>query len=593
MKHKNLFNPFVALFLVLVLGGGVLLAGQARAQAPSEPITLEASPDAALGSAFTYQGRLLDGGTPVDGACDFEFSLWDDPSAGSQIGTTQSKSGVTVSDGYFGVSLDFGVTAFDGEARYLDITVDCDGSSTPLSPRVTLSGAPYAHSLRPGAVISGAESTGLKVETSAGGTATALLAYASSQTGQTSGVWGSTNSVEGGVGVVGRAEATSGTAYGLYGISFSAGGTGVYGTAPTTGTVGIATGSGGVGVYGKSSATSGDTAGVVGECDSSEGAGVSGYADATSGTNYGVYGNTSSPDGYGVYATNTAAGGASDEPTAIYGEVNAADGFALYGLNNSGRGIAGEGSGRYGVGGFSDTSFGVFGKSMSGGVGVMGEGVYTGTAGIALATDGNTSGVYGESTSPYGSGGRFMDLSDSNPRESAAVWAGSYWSDILRGYELNEDGSIANLRFRVNYGGEVYADGSYNTPAADFAEMLPASGDLEAGDVLVIGPDGKLARSTAAYSSAVVGVYSTQPGFVGGAGKGSTDRVPLAIMGIVPVKVSAENGSIAPGDLLVASSIPGHAMRAGDNPRVGTVIGKALASLPSGTGVIQMLVMLQ
>jgi hypothetical protein len=118
---------------------------------------------------------------------------------------------------------------------------------------------------------------------------------------------------------------------------------------------------------------------------------------------------------------------------------------------------------------------------------------------------------------------------------------------------------------------------------------------LEPGDVLIIGSDGKLARSAEANTNAVVGVYSTKPGFVGGAGDDidSTDKIPLAIMGIVPVKVSAENGPINPGDLLVTSSIPGHAMRAGDNPRIGTVVGKALEGLESGTGIIQMLVVLQ
>jgi hypothetical protein len=97
----------------------------------------------------------------------------------------------------------------------------------------------------------------------------------------------------------------------------------------------------------------------------------------------------------------------------------------------------------------------------------------------------------------------------------------------------------------------------------------------------------------------VVGVYSTEPGFVAGnkldedGNPLEPERIPLAVIGVVPVKVSAENGAIHPGDLLVASSTPGHAMKAGANPAVGTVIGKALGSVESGTGVIQMLVMLQ
>jgi hypothetical protein len=151
------------------------------------------------------------------------------------------------------------------------------------------------------------------------------------------------------------------------------------------------------------------------------------------------------------------------------------------------------------------------------------------------------------------------------------------------------------VRFSVDRNGRVYAYGGFYSPAADLAEMFPAAAGLEPGDVLVVGFDGQLARSSAAYQPTVVGVYSTHPGFVGGS-SGDADpagKVPLAIGGIVPVKASAENGPIQPGDLLVASSTPGHAMKAGPNPAVGTVLGKALESLEGGSGLIQMLVMLR
>ena len=68
--------------------------------------------------------------------------------------------------------------------------------------------------------------------------------------------------------------------------------------------------------------------------------------------------------------------------------------------------------------------------------------------------------------------------------------------------------------------------------------------------------------------------------------------VPLAVVGIVPCKVSAENGPIAVGDLLVTAATPGHAMR-DDAPAVGTVLGQALEPLPSGRGVIEIMVTLQ
>jgi hypothetical protein len=69
--------------------------------------------------------------------------------------------------------------------------------------------------------------------------------------------------------------------------------------------------------------------------------------------------------------------------------------------------------------------------------------------------------------------------------------------------------------------------------------------------------------------------------------------IQLTMSGVVPVKASAENGPIQPGDLLVSSSTPGYAMRAGPNPPQGTVIGKALQALAEGLGLIQILATLQ
>jgi hypothetical protein len=68
----------------------------------------------------------------------------------------------------------------------------------------------------------------------------------------------------------------------------------------------------------------------------------------------------------------------------------------------------------------------------------------------------------------------------------------------------------------------------------------------------------------------------------------------MAMVGRVPTKVSAENGSIKVGDLLVSSSTMGYAMKGTDRTQMlGAVIGKALGSLDSGTGVIEVLVTLQ
>ena len=71
-------------------------------------------------------------------------------------------------------------------------------------------------------------------------------------------------------------------------------------------------------------------------------------------------------------------------------------------------------------------------------------------------------------------------------------------------------------------------------------------------------------------------------------------EVPLAVVRIVPCKVSAESGPIEVGDLLVTSSTPGHTMKGVDrSKRVGSVVGKSLERLEQGTGVIRVLATLQ
>ncbi len=103
---------------------------------------------AALGTAFTYQGHLKKDGTPVNGNCDFLFSLWDAETGGNQIGSNVEKTNVPVSNGLFTVQLDFGSGAFQGDARWLEITIKCAGDlGYVLSPRQLLTPAPYALAL--------------------------------------------------------------------------------------------------------------------------------------------------------------------------------------------------------------------------------------------------------------------------------------------------------------------------------------------------------------------------------------------------------------------------------------------------------------
>lgn len=152
-------------------------------------------------------------------------------------------------------------------------------------------------------------------------------------------------------------------------------------------------------------------------------------------------------------------------------------------------------------------------------------------------------------------------------------------------------------------------DGTF-VAGSDFAEALPALGDkaeFTPGDVLVLSTQspGRIERSSRPNDPRVAGVYSTRPGILGAEkGDGITrvdaDDVPVAIVGIVPTKASAENGPIEVGDMLTTSSTPGHAMKA--SPVMvggvavypgGVLIGKALEPLKAGTGLIRVLVTLR
>lgn len=192
-----------------------------------------------------------------------------------------------------------------------------------------------------------------------------------------------------------------------------------------------------------------------------------------------------------------------------------------------------------------------------------------------------------------------------------------------------------HLQLRLDNDGNLSIEGNYSSGGADYAERIAVEDPDVAygiGDVLVISTEQDRAVTLAdeANSTRVIGVYSANPGFVAGADLpgeqvrqeraalqaagidpddheaveaafGSAElteietndgKINVAIAGIVPVNVSAENGAIERGDLLTTASIPGHAMKA-TNPQIGSILGKAMGELDEGTGVIEVLVMLQ
>jgi hypothetical protein len=158
-------------------------------------------------------------------------------------------------------------------------------------------------------------------------------------------------------------------------------------------------------------------------------------------------------------------------------------------------------------------------------------------------------------------------------------------------------------KIRFNKAGKGFFNGGTQTGGADVAEAFEVEGSVRAyepGDVLVISTssDRRVERSGSAYSTLVVGVYATKPGVLlteGSIDDNLDDTVPLGVVGVIPTKVSAENGPIRRGDLLVTAKTPGHAMLGTARSRMlGATIGKALQEFRGpGTGVIKVLVNIQ
>jgi hypothetical protein len=130
--------------LILALLGVTLLGSSqpiAKAGYEFQPV----SPVAPNGTGFTYQGFLNQGNSPANGDYDFQFILYDALVGGAQVGSTLSLEDVSVSQGLFTVTLDFGAV-FDGTALFLEISVrsgDSSGAYDSLSPRQALTPAPF------------------------------------------------------------------------------------------------------------------------------------------------------------------------------------------------------------------------------------------------------------------------------------------------------------------------------------------------------------------------------------------------------------------------------------------------------------------
>jgi hypothetical protein len=283
------------------------------------------------------------------------------------------------------------------------------------------------------------------------------------------------------------------------------------------------------------------------------------------------------------------------DDSGIVGNAKAPDGYGVYGASSDGK--------SWGI--LGSTGTGVTGQSSNGSTGLIGsvDPVYSQPVGVFGSS--TNQGVMGMATTNTGTGVYGGGTAGNAAFNGIGVRGETFNGVAIQGKSYGTTGLAGNFIGNVAVSGNVQVGGDVILTNADCAEDFDgAEPTLEPGNVVVIDDNGAVQRCEADYDRKVAGVIS-------GAGtfrpaiildkRLTTDqpslknpRVPVALMGKVFCKVDADRSPISIGDLLTTSTTSGHAMKVADQARAfGAVIGKALARLEGGRGLIPILIALQ
>ena len=385
-----------------------------------------------VGTNFSYQGRLTDGGVPANGVYDIQLLMFNAAAAGTQIGSTQTFSNRTVSNGVFTLDVSFGAQ-FDGEERWIEVRVrpgDSVGAYTTITPRTEATATPYAQGLKLPVTQAGSATNGLLTftNTNTSNTAHVLKLLSGGPSGNSTGITFQpvlildTNDGNGlasytsadsafaayfsSSGTSGRAisAVNSGTGHGISSLLSNT-------TNGSDAVNAITAGTGRAGYFASLLSTNGDNAVEITSNGNSasqalrvahSGTGDNALFEITNAANQGeaVEAHTIGTGNAGYFEVNNTASGT----PALHGTTNGDSGEGVYGFSSgsSGTGVLGTATGSF--------SIGVKGSGLSAGVrGDCGTTNGSGVYGVTSSGGGNAAGVRGDASTPAAAGGAFYN----------------------------------------------------------------------------------------------------------------------------------------------------------------------------------------
>jgi hypothetical protein len=141
MHHQRLtlFGTAVALLVGLLFAAG---SAPARARVVGQLVQAGGAP-----GLISYQGYLEQAdGQPFSGTATMRFAIYAAPSGGAAL-WEETQTGISVGAGFFtaqlGSATPLSATVFEGDARYLQVTIDL-GAGEQTLPRQRLTAVPYA-----------------------------------------------------------------------------------------------------------------------------------------------------------------------------------------------------------------------------------------------------------------------------------------------------------------------------------------------------------------------------------------------------------------------------------------------------------------